>query len=129
MFNKKLEKRIKDSYENIAPDIFESILLDCDTQKGQIIVMEEKKKKRTFIKYALSMATMFMLVIGGITATNIYKNNKAIDSVIMLDVNPSIEIQVNKNEKVLEVKPLNDDAKIVVGDMDFVGSKFYFYRV
>ena len=41
----------------------------------------------------------------------------------MTNVNPSIEIQVNKSEKVLEVKPLNDDAKIVVGDMDFSGSK------
>ncbi len=122
MLNRNLEKRIKDSYKNIAPDIFESILLDCDTQRGQIIVMKEKKEKRTFIKYATSMATVFMLIIG-LVATYLYRNNRVIDSVVMLDVNPSIEIQVNKNENVLAVKPLNKEAQIVVGDMDFEGSK------
>ena len=123
MNRRKLENRIKESYKNIAPDITESILLDCDTKKGQIIVMEEKKKRKSFIKYAMSMAAVFMLVIGGFSVSNVYKTNNAVESVIMLDVNPSIEIQVNKSEKVLGVTPLNDDAKIVVGDMDFAGSK------
>ena len=123
MDKRKIEKRIKESYKNIAPDITESILLDCDTRKGQIFVMEEKKKRKTFIKYATSMAAVFMLLIGGFTANSIYKNNNSIDSVIMLDVNPSIEIQVNKSEKVLGVKALNDDAKTVIGDMKFAGSK------
>lgn len=123
MNRRKLENRIKESYKNIAPDITESILLDCDTKKGQIIVMEEKKKRNSFIKYATSMAAVFMLVVGVFTASSVYKNSHAIDSVITLDVNPSIEIQVNKSEKVLGVTPLNDDAKIVVGDMDFAGSK------
>ena len=123
MANRRLEKRIRESYKNIAPDIFESILSDCDTQRGQIIVMEEKKKKGTFIRYAASLATVFVLAIGGFITTNLYRTNHAVDSVVMLDVNPSIEIQVNKSENVLNVNPLNEDAKIVVGDMDFKGSK------
>lgn len=122
MNNRKLEKRIKDSYKNIAPDIYESILSDRDTQRGEIIVMEEKKKNRTFFRYAMSLAAVFVLVIG-FTATNLYRNNRIIDLVVMLDVNPSLEIEVNKNEKVLAVNTLNEDAKIVVGDMDFKGSK------
>ena len=45
-------------------------------------------------------------------------------STISLDVNPSIEIRVNKYEKVLETLALNDDAEVVLGDMDFKGSSF-----
>lgn len=44
MDNRELESRIKASFENIAPDILESVLSDCDMQKGQVIVMQEKKK-------------------------------------------------------------------------------------
>lgn len=122
MDNRELENRIRSSYENIAPDILESVLSDCDTQKGQVIIMQEKKKKKSFVKYMAGMAAALLLVIGGMTGMNIYQGNHAIASTIMLDVNPSIEIQVNKGEKVLDVKALNEDAKIVVGDMDFSGS-------
>lgn len=119
MDKRELESRIKASFVNIAPDILESVLSDCNMQKGQVIVMQEKKKKRPFIKYMAGMAAALMLVIGGMS---IYQGNHAIASTIMLDVNPSIEIQVNKGEKVLNVKSLNEDAQIVVGEMDFAGS-------
>ncbi|MBQ8402790.1 MAG: PepSY domain-containing protein, partial [Clostridia bacterium] len=41
---------------------------------------------------------------------------------ISLDVNPCIQIEVNRKEKVLDVTPLNEDGRTVVGDMDFTGS-------
>ncbi len=119
MDNRELESRIKTSYENIAPDILESVLSDCDRQKGQVIVMQEKKKRRSFVRYMAGVAAALALVIGGMS---IYQGNHAVASRVMLDVNPSIEIQVNRHEKVLDVKALNEDAKIVVGEMDFSGS-------
>ena len=122
MNDRELENRIRTSYENIAPDIRESILSDCEAQKGQVIVMQERKRIRPFVRYMSAVAAALLLFVGGMTGMNVYQGNHAIDSTIMLDVNPSIEIQVNKKEKVLDVKPLNDDAKVVVGDMDFSGS-------
>ena len=48
-------------------------------------------------------------------------------SVVSLDVNPSIELKVNRNERVLSCTPLNDDAKAVLSDMgngaDLKGAK------
>ena len=49
------------------------------------------------------------LVIGFI----IFDNNKIV-STITLDINPSIEINLTRNEKVKNVKGLNDDAKEIV---------------
>ena len=43
-------------------------------------------------------------------------------SLISLDINPSIEISLTKNEKVRSVVALNDDAKAVVED-DLVGQQ------
>ena len=44
-------------------------------------------------------------------------------AVVSLDVNPSIELNVDKDENVLSAKGLNADGKTVLGDMQLKGSK------
>ncbi len=39
-------------------------------------------------------------------------------AIIALDVNPSMEIEINKREEVIAVHALNEEAKVVLGDMD-----------
>ena len=119
MDNRELEQKIKSSYRNIAPDILDSVLADCDAQKGRIITMQEKKKNKSVIRYISGLAAALLLVVGGL---GFYQANHAIASTVMLDVNPGIGINVNKSEKVLDVTPYNEDAKTVIGDMDFAGS-------
>ena len=48
--------------------------------------------------------------------------NHMVDATVSLDVNPSVELQVNQKERVLTVKALNEDGRIIVGDMDLSGS-------
>ena len=43
----------------------------------------------------------------------------AIDSIISFDINPSIELMVNRKEKVIRVKALNEDGEKVIGNMNF----------
>ena len=45
-----------------------------------------------------------------------------IQNIIGIDVNPSLELKVNKQNEVREVVANNDDAKTVLQDMDLVGS-------
>ena len=52
---------------------------------------------------------MLVLGVGGY----LIWNNIAI-SKITLEINPSIEIRLNRNNKVVRVVPLNDDAKEIV---------------
>ena len=61
-----------------------------------------------------AMAACFLLVCGlGWT-----KIDKKADSVVCIDVNPSIEITVNKKDKVRKAVALNEDAEIVLADMN-----------
>ena len=56
-----------------------------------------------------------------------YQRAHAVASVVSLDVNPSIELKVSRNEKVLVCTPLNEDAKAILADMsngaDLKGAK------
>lgn len=121
MKNREMEEKIKTAFQHAAPDVLESVLSDCGEQKGTVITLTEKKKIR-WIKAASGIAAALMITIGSIWGYGEYQGQNTVASTISLDVNPSIEIRVNKYEKVLETLALNDDAEVVLGDMDFKGS-------
>lgn len=84
--------------------------------------MEETKKKNSIVKYLMAAAACLILLAGGGLGAKAYRLSYTVASTISLEVNPGIEITVNKKERVLDVKALNKDGEIVIGDMDFSGS-------
>ncbi len=48
----------------------------------------------------------------------------ASNTVLMLDVNPSLKIEINDRNVVVNVEPLNKDAEKVAADIDIVGKKY-----
>ena len=121
MTNHDGESKIKQAFENATPDLLDAILQKSQQQKGKVIYMEQKKNKTAPIRRITAIAAALVLCIGGFAGYSAYAN-LAVDSVIELDVNPSIQLEVNSKERVIAVSPLNEDAKIVVGNMDFKGS-------
>ena len=81
--------------------------------------MTNPKKKKNFARRFGSLAAALALVIALGAGAGIWQSGHAVASTVSLDVNPSIEIKVNKNEKVLDVVPLNEEARTVIGSMDF----------
>lgn len=123
MSEKNINEKIRTAVSHSVPDVFDSILSNLEEQKGQVIPMnsqpEKQPKRKNWIKRSgIIAAAVLALFVAGIAGFNVY-DQKTVDSVISLDVNPSLEMKVNKNEKVLEVKPLNEDGQIIVGEMDF----------
>lgn len=122
MANKDTEQKIRQAFSNTVPDIRDSILSDCKSQKGAVIIMTDTNKRTFSPRRLAGIAAAFLLLIGGMAGFRTYRANYSVASTVSLDVNPSIDIQVNKKEEVLAVNPRNEDAQIVVGDMDFKGS-------
>lgn len=54
--------------------------------------------------------------------SNIFGIAAAQNSVIMLDVNPSIRIEVNDRDEVVKVEALNDDAQELLAEVNVVGT-------
>lgn len=133
MKNRELEDQIERAFTRAVPDVLEAVLSDCDKQKGNVIPMTKKvqsenkvqtprKNHPTWVKRFGGIAAAFVLLVGCAVGYGSYHQSHAVDSVVSLDVNPSVEIQVNRKDEVLEVVPLNEDGRKVIGDMDFAGS-------
>ncbi len=122
MTNDFMEKRLADALEKTAPDDVDGVLSRCKERKGTVIPMTTKKTKKAWT--TLTAACLALVLVG---SGLFYQQANAVASVVSLDVNPSIELKVNKNEKVLSCTPLNDDAKAVLSDMgngaDLKGAK------
>lgn len=114
--------KIRQAYINAVPDISDAILSDCEQEKGQVIMIEGTRKRGNFVKYIMAAAACLILVVGAGLGFSAYHVNHAVAATVSLEVNPSIQIQVNEKERVLNVQALNKDGEIVIGDMDFSGS-------
>lgn len=116
-------QKIKHAFDAITPNVLESVLSDCDKNrtKGTVFMMQQKNRRPLWNKIA-AIAAAIVLIVSGAFVFGQYQTYYTPDALIALDINPSIEITVNRNEKVLDVKARNEEAKTVIGTMDFKGS-------
>ena len=123
MTNEKMEQRLASALEKTAPDDMSGVLSRCEERKGTVIPMTTKKTTKRRWTSLIAACLAVMLLGGGL----FYQQVNAVASVVSLDVNPSIELKVNRSEKVLSCTPLNEDAKAILADMsngaDLKGAK------
>ena len=124
MTNEKMEQRLAAALEKTAPDDMSGVLSRCEARKGTVIPMTTKKTaNRKWTTLVAACLAVMLLCGGGV----FYQQAHAVASVVSLDVNPSIELKVSRNEKVLVCTPLNEDAKAILADMsngaDLKGAK------
>ena len=124
MTNEKMERQLAAALEKTAPDDMSGVLSRCEARKGTVIPMTTKKTvNRKWTTLVAACLAVMLLCGGGV----FYQQAHAVASVVSLDVNPSIELKVSRNEKVLVCTPLNEDAKAILADMsngaDLKGAK------
>ena len=123
MTNEKMEQRLAAALEKTVPDDVSGVLSRCEARKGTVIPMTTKKTTKRRWTSLIAACLAVMLLGGGL----FYQQANAVASVVSLDVNPSIELKVNRSEKVLVCTPLTEDAKAILADMsngaDLKGAK------
>ncbi len=124
MTKENMEQRLASALEKTAPDDVRGVLSRCEARKGTVINMTTKKSaKRSWTTIVAACLAVILLGGGGV----FYQRANAVASVVSLDVNPSIELKVNRSEKVLSCTPLNDDAREILAGMgggaDLKGAK------
>jgi len=118
---KNTNDRIRQAFDAVTPDVLDSVLRDLDEQKGTGFIMTQNKKNN-WTRRISGIAAAVVLLAGTFISVGAYRINNTVYSTVALDVNPSVEIHVNAKETVLSVEALNEDGRIIIGDMDFKGS-------
>ncbi len=94
---------------------------DLGEERAQLLTGRRKKMKKTMFMKIGVLAAAFAIVFVGVFAVMSMMGGEG-NAVIALDVNPSIELEINGDEKIEEIRALNVDAKTVIGDMELEGT-------
>ncbi len=121
---RQIKARLKSAVLDLTPNVLDKI----DLSTPQTAAKEEKggenpsslvlMRRRLQIIGTVAAACLCMIAVAGGTYT--YRNGK-VDSVIEIDVNPSVELSVNRKNRVLSAVPLNEDAEEIMEEMDLKG--------
>lgn len=128
MKREKIEYHLKSAVDSLTPNVLDRI--DLTTPQDEAPVWQEKlvdhAESRTvsfgkrFRAWGIAAAACICIVLAGNGGYNVYLNQKT-DAVIGIDVNPSVEISINRKNKVLAVTPLNEEAAEILAEMDLEG--------
>lgn len=113
-----IEYHLKSAVDTLAPDILERI--DLSVSQDVVVPLSgysRLKRRMHMIGTAAAACFCAVLVTGGVYAYQ----NKQVESVIGIDVNPSIELSVNRKDKILSAQALNTDAVEIIDGMDLKG--------
>lgn len=120
-----IELHLKSAVEALTPNVLDRI--DLSTPQD-VVPRQETAQPSNIVTFNRRMrgivlataACLCVMVMGGGAFHYQYQNRK-VDSVIGIDVNPSVELSVNRKEKVLSAEALNEDARAVMEGMDLEG--------
>lgn len=125
MNEQEIKLRLARAIQDTKPDVLSSILSRCDEGERNmeitgLTVVPEKTKTTNFKlirRAAAGFAAALVLAVGAFAG---YRQ-LSVDSVIGIDVNPSIELKTNYGQRVIGVNALNSDAQVVIDGMKLKG--------
>ena len=123
MTDQELEQKLRTALEHAAPDDFQGVLarISPKARTEQTPIPFEaaaRKKKRRWAPLAAAACLALVVAAGG---GGWYLQNNTVASVVSLDVNPSVTLNVNAKEKVLSAVPVNEDGGDILAGMDLTG--------
>ena len=119
MKKKELKNRIENGFSELAPNIFDGVMEAVKMQEPAASEVEPEKIRKPMakvklIRYAMSACAVFVIIC--LCLIGIFLEKK--DSLYMtLDINPGIQIEMNKSYQVKHIKGLNDDGKSVIKEL------------
>lgn len=116
-----IETKLANAISNEVPDILDDILSKCEARKENVIELSAHKSKtnhNNWLRSVCATAAAVVVLVGGYLGVGQYQTALAVDSVVTLDVNPSVQLEVNKNEKVLSATGINEDGNSILAGME-----------
>ncbi len=124
MKRKDVERKIYEEFNERKPDLFQSILEQCPKMTEQPVKQPVWKRIKDVIatrRFAYSFASLAIVVLLALIVVGLPGNQPVTYSVIAIDVNPSVVLELDEDDVVINVLRNNADADVIIGDMDLVG--------
>lgn len=122
-----IEWELCEALEHAVPDVKNEILRRCEEEhfsEDSVVPMDfcSRPRRRYYWQSYVAAAVILILLINMGIGLSRDRAQKRVETIIGLDVNPSIELHVNGQDRVVAVLAVNADANIVLRGMELTGS-------
>ncbi|MGN1206058.1 MAG: hypothetical protein ACI4SQ_03605 [Eubacterium sp.] len=123
MKREEMQDRLQDVFFELAPDILDEIMDAVEKPVDNVVIdMSDSKKtnryKRSFAVSLISKVAIFVMILGLGFGIFGLKNNQCV-YIMAIDVNPSIQMEMDQEYYVQRITGLNDDGKNIIKKMNF----------
>lgn len=131
-----LEQRIRQAFENGKPDLSARLVAECDgvTQDAPTPHKSTSTARRAIIappiRRAIAAVICLVFFLGGLLVGRIPVADNtgdpsgtpvAADATVYIDVNPSVEIEIDSENRVVKYTAGNDDATLILEGLELQG--------
>ncbi|MBQ8409464.1 MAG: hypothetical protein IJY39_11450 [Clostridia bacterium] len=125
-----LKDKIRSEFAAQTPDLLDSIQASCANTRQETAIEESDQPHKHMIpsppmRRLAICAICLLLFISGISLGHLIPTKETTadpTATVYLDVNPSIEIQVDENDRVISCVAGNSDAESVLRDLELSGT-------
>lgn len=123
-----VEWELSKAMEHSVPDVKNEILRRCTEERfseDSVVPMDlcsRPQRRRNYWQSYVAAAVILILLINMGIGLGRDRAQKRVETIIGLDVNPSIELHVNGQDRIVTVLAVNADANIVLNGMELTGS-------
>lgn len=122
-----VEHKLRRAVKHATPDMKEQIMAKCreaKVDKSSPIIMRTPRNKRRETIYALIAAAAVILLSFNV-GLDVYHTSvqSRVMTVVDIDVNPSIELKINKEDRIVSVRAINSDAMDILDGMELEGTQ------
>lgn len=122
-----IELELCEALDHAVPDVKSEILRRCEEEhfsEDSVVPMDfcsRPRRKYYWQSYVAAAVILILLINMGIGLSR-DRAQKRVETIIGLDVNPSIELHINGQDRVVAVLAVNADANTVLSGMELTGS-------
>jgi hypothetical protein len=119
MKNKQFEQEIKTILTDGTPDVLSKIKQDPRFRvpvRERVSIFDKFKQNR--LSYAFSSIFVLVLVGFAILLTQTSPVNEVVASTVTIDINPSVELLLDEDDKIIEINPINDDGEALIPNQE-----------
>ena len=110
--------------KNRIYDAFDPIKAEDKLKQDTYVFLQNRinrKKKTAFKRFAVSFAAAAILLFAGLFSYHVYFTETAF---IDIEVNPSIELSLNRFERIINVYAYNDDGREVLNNVNIKNASY-----
>ena len=119
------ERKLRDAVKHATPDMRDKVIASCKEAGGGAPVIIKSRRNRQMERFYSLVAIAAIMLLACNMVLNMARTGRVnrVETIVDIDVNPSIELSINADDRIVSVRAINEDAIAILDGMELEGTQ------